>query len=218
MKNNFWKNLKCLKVVLAFALLSVASSFAQGLPMGAASAGNTGVVANPLGQAPVGAGNFMNMRLPLFLGGSFGLGSGAGVGSGNNVGVCEIKPMLGAWMPGLAFVRLGYGFSSYDEKNDDDKTSEIENSNFSVDLGVHILSEFYVMGSYSRVNALSENGDVSWNEWSVGFGTFWVVFSRTFLTFDVGYHWVREHYDPFLDKNVTGGRMQVNLGFAVFVY
>ena len=186
--------------------------------MGAASAGNTGVVANPLGQAPVGAGNFMNMRLPLFLGGSFGLGSGAGVGSGNNVGVCEIKPMLGAWMPGLAFVRLGYGFSSYDEKNDDDKTSEIENSNFSVDLGVHILSEFYVMGSYSRVNALSENGDVSWNEWSVGFGTFWVVFSRTFLTFDVGYHWVREHYDPFLDKNVTGGRMQVNLGFAVFVY
>jgi PPE-repeat protein len=218
MKNNFWNNLKRLKLVLAFALLGFASSFAQGLPMGAASAGNTGVVANPLGQAPVGAGNFMNMRLPLFQGGSFGLGSGAGVGSGNNVGVCEIKPMLGAWMPGLAFVRLGYGFSSYDEKNDDDKTSEIENSNFSVDLGVHILSEFYVMGSYSRVNALSENGDVSWNEWSVGFGTFWVVFSRTFLTFDVGYHWVREHYDPFLDKNVTGGRMQVNLGFAVFVY
>ncbi len=217
MKNNFWNNLKRLKLVLAFALLGFASSFAQGLPMGTASTGNTGVVANPMGQTPA-AGNMMGMRLPLFLGGSFGLGSGAGVGSGNNVGVCEIKPMLGAWMPGLAFVRLGYGFSSYEEKNDDDKTSEIENSNFSVDLGVHILSEFYLMGSYSRVNALSENGDVSWNEWSVGFGTFWIAFSRTFLTFDVGYHWVRKHYDPFLDKNVTGGRMQVNLGFAVFVY
>ena len=107
MKNNFWNNLKRLKLVLAFALLGFASSFAQGLPMGTASTGNTGVVANPMGQTPA-AGNMMGMRLPLFLGGSFGLGSGAGVGSGNNVGVCEIKPMLGAWMPGLAFVRLGY--------------------------------------------------------------------------------------------------------------
>lgn len=218
MKNNFWNNLKRLKIVLAVALLGFASSFAQGLPMGATSTGNTGVVTNPLGQAAVGAGNVMNMRLPLFLGGSLGLGSGAGVGSGNNIGVCEIKPMLGAWMPGLAFVRLGYGFSSYDEKNDDDKINEVEHSNFSVDLGVHLMSEFYVMGSYSRVNALSENGDVSWNEWSMGFGTFWVVFSRTFLTLDVGYHWVREHYDPFLDTKVSGGRMQINLGFAVFVY
>ncbi|MBR2095598.1 MAG: hypothetical protein IJ908_08320 [Fibrobacter sp.] len=217
MKTNILKKLMRLKIVLAFTLLGVASSFAQGLSAGSASTGSSGVIANPMGQAPV-AGNFMNMRLPLFLGGSFGLGSGAGVGNGNNIGVCEIKPMLGAWMPGLAFVRLGYGFSSYDEKNDDGKTSEVENSNFSVDLGVHIMSEFYVMGSYSRVNALSENGDVSWNEWSLGFGTFWVVFSRTFLMVDVGYHWVRKHYDPFIDTNVSGGRMQINLGFAVFVY
>lgn len=217
MKTNILKNLRRLKLVLAITLLGVASSFAQGLPAGSASTGSSGVIANPMGQAPV-AGNFMNMRLPLFLGGSFGLGSGAGVGSGNNIGVCEIKPMLGAWMPGLAFVRLGYGFSSYDEKKDDDEINEVEHSNFSVDLGVHIMSEFFVMGSYSRVNALSENGDVSWNEWSLGFGTFWVVFSRTFLMVDVGYHWVRKHYDPFFDTNVSGGRMQINLGFAVFVY
>ena len=56
MKNNFWNNLKRLKIVLAVALLGFASSFAQGLPMGATSTGNTGVVTNPLGQAAVGAG------------------------------------------------------------------------------------------------------------------------------------------------------------------
>ena len=52
----------------------------------------------------------------------------------------------------------------------------------------------------------------------LGFGTFWIVFSRTFLTLDIGYHWVREHYDPFIEKDVSGGRWQMNLGFSVFVY
>jgi len=190
----------------------VTASFAQG-----AVSGSSPAVMSPFGQA-VPAGSGLNTRLPLFLGGSFGLGSGAGVGDGHGVGVCQIKPTLGAWMPGLAFARLGYGFSSYEERDGENKKTEVETSDFSIDLGVHLLSEFYVMGSYSRVSALSENGDIAWNEWGVGFGTFWIVFTRTFLTLDIGYRWVREHYDPFIDKDVSGGRLQMNLGFAVFVY
>lgn len=174
---------------------------------------------NPLGaSAPAPAGAGTNMRWPLILGGSFGIGSGTGVGDGHGVGLCQIKPMIGAWMPGLAFIRLGYGFSGYQEKDDDGKKNEVETSDFNVDLGVHLFSEFYVMGSYSRSSALSENGDIAWNEWSAGFGTFWIVFSRTFLTLDIGYHWVLEHYDPIVDKDVSGGRWQMNLGFSVFVY
>lgn len=207
---NKMKFLKSVVVALALTLLSATSSFAQGLPMGTP----TGATSS---QGIAGAG-FMNMQLPLFVGGSFGIGSGTGVGDGNDVGFCQIKPSIGAWMPGLAFLRLGYGFSSYEETDENDKTSKIKSSDFSIDVGVHILSEFYVMGSYSRANALSENGDVSWNEWSTGFGTFWAVFTRTLLTLDVGYHWVREHYDPFIDKKVSGGRVQINLGFVVFVY
>lgn len=197
--------------IAVLALVGVTSSFAQGLPMGGSSA------TNPLGaSAPAGAGT--NMRWPLILGGSFGIGSGTGVGDGHGVGLCQIKPMIGAWMPGLAFIRLGYGFSGYQEKDDDGKKNEVETSDFNVDLGVHLFSEFYVMGSYSRSSALSENGDIAWNEWSAGFGTFWIVFSRTFLTLDIGYHWVLEHYDPIVDKDVSGGRWQLNLGFSVFVY
>ena len=64
MKTNILKNLMRLKIVLAFTLLGVASSFAQGLSAGSASTGSSGVIANPMGQTPV-AGNFMNMRLPL---------------------------------------------------------------------------------------------------------------------------------------------------------
>ena len=115
-------------------------------------------------------------------------------------------------------MNIWYGFSKYIETDDDDKKSKVKSSNFSLEIGAHLLSEFYIVGSYSRVSALSENGDVSWNEWSAGFGTYWAVFTRTLLTMDIGYHWVLEHYDPFLDKKVSGGRIQMNLGFVVFVY
>ena len=206
------KTLKRFVTVLAFALLSATSSFAIGLPMGSPMDGSASA-SQGLNQPGV-----MNMRLPLFLGGSFGIGSGAGVGDGSDAGICQIKPSIGAWLPGIALIRLGYGFSKYIETDDDDKKSKVKSSNFSLETGAHLLSEFYIVGSYSRVSALSENGDVSWNEWSAGFGTYWAVFTRTLLTMDIGYHWVLEHYDPFLDKKVSGGRIQMNLGFVVFVY
>ena len=99
--------MKKLIVIIAFALVAVTSSFAQGLSRGSTNA-TTGAF-NPLGQPSGGVG--MSMRLPLILGGSFGIGSGAGVGDGHDVGICQIKPMIGAWIPGIAFLRLGYGFS-----------------------------------------------------------------------------------------------------------
>jgi hypothetical protein len=207
------KSMKLLKnwvLILAFTFVGVTSSFAQ-------KSASTSAVSNPLGtSAPASSG--LGMQWPLILGGSFGLGSGAGVGDGHGVGICQLKPMIGAWMPGLAFVRLGYGFANYEETDGEGHKNELETSDFSVDLGVHLFSEFYVMGSYSRASALSENGDIAWNEWSAGFGTFWIVFSRTFLTLDIGYHWVLEHYDPFLDRDISGGRWRMNLGFSVFVY
>ena len=215
MNNNSFDFMKFIVFALVFALLGVSSSFAQ---RSLSTGRDLPTASNPLGQSVAGTG-MMNMQLPLFVGGTFGLGSGAGVGdNGHGVGLCQIKPMLGVWLPGYAFLRLGYGFTSYEEKDDDDKKVEVENSNFSVELGSHILSEFYVVGSYSRVNALSENGDVSWNEWSVGVGSFWAVFSRTFLMFEIGHYWVREHYDPFIEKKVSGRRFQMNFGFVVFVY
>ncbi len=205
-------------VVVAVVLFAALNSFAAGLPMGSSAGASTGTFATTNSSQGIAGASFMNMQLPLFLGGAFGIGSGAGVGDGNDVGLCQIRPTIGAWFPGLAFVRLGYGFSSYEEIDDDDKKNEVSTSNFSVEAGMHLLSEFYVTGSYTRANALSENGDISWNEWSVGIGTFWAVFARTMLTMDVGYHWVLEHYDPFIDKKVSGGRIQMNLGFVVFVY
>jgi len=208
------KILKRSMLALALVFCIISPSFAQsGLSMGSSQGSNS----TQSLFAP-GTGGMNMMRFPLIVGGSFGLGSGAGVGDGHGVGLCQIRPILGVWVPGIAFLRLGYGFSSYEETNDENEKDEVEHSEFNVEIGTHLLSEFYLTGSYSRVNALSENGDVSWNEWSFGFGTFWSVFPRTNLTLDIGYHWVLEHYDPFLEKKISGGRMQINVGFAVYVY
>jgi hypothetical protein len=35
---------------------------------------------------------------------------------------------------------------------------------------------------------------------------------------DVGYRWVLDHYDPFLNKNISGSRLQMNLGFITYIY
>jgi hypothetical protein len=76
----------------------------------------------------------------------------------------------------------------------------------------------YVVGNFSRAKELSDVGDVSWNEWGAGFGTIFSIFSKTMLFADVGYRWVLDHYDPFLNKNVSGSRLQMNLGFITYIY
>ena len=74
------------------------------------------------------------------------------------------------------------------------------------------------MGSYSRVKELSDLGDVAWNEWGASFGSLLYIFSKTLLFAEVGYRWVLSHYDPFLEKKVHGGRLQMNIGFAAYVF
>ena len=94
----------------------------------------------------------------------------------------------------------------------------MEHSDFDVEVGLHLLGLFYVVGNYSRARDLSDMGDVSWNEWGVGFGSIINIFAKTMLFADVSYRWVLEHYDPFLDKDVSGSRIQLNLGFAAMIF
>jgi hypothetical protein len=61
-------------------------------------------------------------------------------------------------------------------------------------------------------------GDVSWNEWGVGIGSVINILSKTMLFAEIGYRNVLDHYDPFLDKNISGSRLQMNLGFVAYVY
>lgn len=158
------------------------------------------------------------IRSPLFLGAALGFGSGTGVGTARGLGLRQIEPMLGVWLPGLGFLRAGYGFFDYDEDTENGSDYEVEHSDFDIEIGVHLLGEFYVTGAYSRVKELSDVGDVAWNEWGVGFGTLLNIFSKTLLFAEVSYRWVLDHYDPFMDKDVSGSRLQFNIGFASYLF
>lgn len=192
-------------VALAFCL---GSSFAQ------APADATSAAAAPADPA---AGS-MSFLTPFFLGGALGFGSGTGVGTERGLGLRQIEPMIGLWYPGLGFLRVGYGFFDFEEDAEKGEDYKVEHSDFDVEVGLHLLGLFYVVGNYSRARDLSDMGDVSWNEWGVGFGSIINIFAKTMLFADVSYRWVLEHYDPFLDKDVSGSRIQLNLGFAAMIF
>lgn len=192
-------------VALAFCL---GSSFAQ------APADATSAAAAPADPA---AGS-MSFLTPFFLGGALGFGSGTGVGTERGLGLRQIEPMIGLWYPGLGFLRVGYGFFDFEEDSEKGEDYKVEHSDFDVEVGLHLLGLFYVVGNYSRARDLSDMGDVSWNEWGVGFGSIINIFAKTMLFADVSYRWVLEHYDPFLDKDVSGSRIQLNLGFAAMIF
>lgn len=173
---------------------------------------------NASAQGDGGAGGSAGIRMPLFLGGALGFGSGTGVGTSKGLGLRQIEPMIGAWYPGLGFFRVGYGFFDYEEDDSAHEDYKIEHSDFDVELGVHLFGILYALGSYSRARELSDLGDVAWNEWGAGFGSIINFFAKTLLFAEVSHRWVLEHYDPFLEKSVSGTRLQFNVGFAVYVY
>jgi len=199
-----------LRLALCAFALCCGSAFAQSTGSGQSQTSQAGAVA---------AGNpSAGIRTPLFLGGALGFGSGTGVGTERGLGLREIEPMLGLWFPHVAFFRAGYGFFDFDAENDDGTDVNIEHSNMNVELGIHVMGDVYAIGNFSRVKELSDEGDVSWNEWGVGFGSLVNIFSKTLLFAEIGYRWVLEHYDPFLNKSVSGSRLQLNVGFAAYIY
>ena len=202
------KRLSILKVLMVALAFCLGSSFAQ------APADATSAAAAPADPA---AGS-MSFLTPFFLGGALGFGSGTGVGTERGLGLRQIEPMIGLWYPGLGFLRVGYGFFDFEEDAEKGEDYKVEHSDFDVEVGLHLLGLFYVVGNYSRARDLSDMGDVSWNEWGVGFGSIINIFAKTMLFADVSYRWGLEHYDPFLDKDVSGSRIQLNLGFAAMIF
>lgn len=198
--------MKRLVLVLVFCALAFTQGFAQ-TAMG-------GETSSPSSAGPILSG----VRAPLIVGGALGFGSGTGVGSDRGIGLRQIEPMLGLWYPGAGLFRVGYGMYGYEENDNSGKDYEVDHSELDLELGIHLLGEVYLLGSYSRVKELSDLGDVAWNEWGAGFGSILFIFSKTMLFAEVGYRWVLSHYDPFLEKKVQGGRLQLNLGFAAYVF
>ena len=201
-----------MKKVLLYALCVFA------LCCGSAFAQSKGV-SEKSSAAPSNSGSeTTGIHTPLFVGGALGFGSGTGVGSERGLGLQQIEPMAGVWFPHVAFFRAGYGFYDFTGEKDKGDKIEIEHVNLDVELGIHVLGDIYVVGNYSRIKELSDMGDVAWNEWGVGVGSVINIFSKSMLFAEIGYRSVLDHFDPFLERNVSGSRLQLNLGFVAYVY
>lgn len=204
-----------MKRFLAALIFCVSVGFVQSAhAVAAATAATVAGAANVAGSAVSAVG----AQVPVFLGAALGFGNGTGVGNERGLGLRQIEPMIGAWYPGLGFIRVGYGFFNYSETSADDETMDVEHSDLDIELGVHLYGQLYALGGYSRSKDLSDLGDVAWNEWSAGFGTLVSVFGKAMFFAEVTYRWVRDHYDPFIDENVSGSRLQFNIGFATYIY
>lgn len=163
-------------------------------------------------------GFFSGLHTPFIVGGALGFGSGTGVGNDRGIGLRQIEPLIGIWYPGLGYFRVGYGLYGYSGKADNEDSYDVDHSEMDFELGLQIFGDVYVMGNFSRVKELCDLGDIAWNEWGTGVGTLFSIFSRTMLFAEIGYRWVLNHYDPFMKKKVDGGRIQLNVGFAAYVY
>lgn len=165
--------------------------------------------------APVGAsGN----KAPFIVGGLLETGSGLMADGTQGIGLVRITPMVGVWLNRLGYFRLGYGLYNYTQEPDDGKKLTVKQRDFSAQLGLSLGLGPYLQASYTRAKNLSDLGDVTWNEYALGLGTFFQLGTKSAFVAEVEYRWVLSHYNPFAQETVSGSRLQINLGFVVYVY
>lgn len=157
-------------------------------------------------------------QLPVVLGGTLDLGTGVMNDDEASSGIVRITPFVGAWIQGLGYLRVGYGMYDFTSKADNSEKYTVKHRDFSVLLGIALGVGPYLQGSYTRAKNLSEFGDVSWHEWGVGLGTTFPLSPMAAIVTELEYRWILSHYDSFLEEKVSGSRLQLNLGFVVYVY
>jgi hypothetical protein len=157
-------------------------------------------------------------QLPFVIGGTLDLGTGVMNDNEASSGIVRITPFAGAWIQGLGYLRVGYGMFDFTSKADGGEKYSVKHRDLSVLLGISLGPGPYLQGSYTRAKNLSAIGDVSWHEWGIGIGTTFPLSPMAALVAELEYRWVLSHYDPFVQEKISGTRLQLNLGFVVYVY
>lgn len=157
-------------------------------------------------------------KIPLIVGGTIEMGTGVMSDDESGAGIVRINPQVGAWLNGLGYFKIGYGIYDFAVNPDDAEKVEVDHRDISLQLGIALGPGPYLQGSYTRAKNLSEIGDVAWNEWGVGLGTFFQLSPMAALVTELEYRWIISHYDPILEEKVNGSRLQLNFGFVVYVY
>jgi len=159
-------------------------------------------------------------QIPLVLGGVMETGYGVLNDDTRGTGITRITPFLGVWLQGWGYLRLGYGLYDYTETASSGEKVSVESRDLTTQLGVSLggVGKPYLVGSYTRAKHLSNLGDAAWNEWGVGLGATFQLSTAAAIVSEIEYRWIRKHYNAIEEATVSGTRLQMNLGFVVYVY
>lgn len=158
-------------------------------------------------------------NFPIILGAQLEAGSGTLPHGQSGTGLVRATPYVGAWLQGLGFVRLGASLWSSSLVDTNGVDHGWEERDIGLTLGVSLggLGRPVLLGSYTQCQSFTESGDANWREWGMGVGTSFLLSPSASLNLEIEHRWVTEHYIPTLELYSQGRRMQIHLGFSVFL-
>ncbi len=160
-------------------------------------------------------------KLPFVIGAVAETGYGILNDGSEGAGLNRMTPFLGAWVQGIGFFRVGYGFYNYSrtEKSSGEHLY-VRSRALNATLGITPLGPGrpYLTGSFTHARKLANVGDVTWNEWGIGGGATFQILPTAAIVTELEQRWILSHYDPVADLRVHGTRLQFNVGFVVYVY
>lgn len=159
-------------------------------------------------------------KLPFVIGGVAETAYGTLDDGTDGAGLNRMTPFVGAWINGIGYCRIGYGFYNYFRTPSEGDRLSVRGRTLNGTLGVSLggPGRPYLIGSFSRARKLSNIGDVTWNEWGIGGGTTFQILPTSAIVAELEYRWIRPHYDPVESERIKGTRLQFNLGFVIYVY
>jgi hypothetical protein len=158
--------------------------------------------------------------LPFVAGGVLETGTGMLGQDRQGAGIVRITPFVGAWLSGIGYLRLGFSPWSYETKDAEGNRTEWKQRDFTVQAGFALggPERPYIAATYVRARTLSRQGDTEWTEWGAGIGHRFRLSPLAALVAEIEHRWIPEHYDRLQNLDVSGTRLQLNLGLAVYFY
>jgi len=138
----------------------------------------------------------------------------------DGTGIARITPFAGLWINGLGFARIGVNTGSHKEIDSKEEVKEEKRLDVSAQIGFSPTGPEhpYIAASYVRNKAHSLSGDIAWNEWGLGFGHRFSLSPYAAIVIEAEHRWIAEHYNPLLEREISGRKLQMNFGLVVYPY
>lgn len=157
--------------------------------------------------------------IPVVAGAHLEVGTGQH-GAENQAGLVRAMPWVAWWSAGLGWVRVGYGVTESKVTDSLAVTLREHTRHLSLQGGISLggPERPYILVSMVRSRILADYGDIHWNEWGIGLGSMLPFNPWCGVLLEAEHRWVLEHENGITHSKHQGTRLQLNLGFLIFLY